>query len=61
MSKYVKVSLGRIKELLNHEDQLLRLEGAGVDNWNEYEYSFEDYNSDISDDDVECEFKILEE
>ncbi len=61
MSKYVKVSLGRIKELLNYEDQLLRLEGAGVDNWGGYEYAFEDYNSDISNDDVEREFKILEE
>lgn len=61
MSRYVKVPIRRIKELLNYEDQLLRLEGAGVDNWQGYEECWDDYESEVSDKTVQSEFPILEE
>lgn len=61
MAKYVKVSLERIKDLLNCEDQLYRLEGAGVDNWQGYEECWDDYESEVSDKTVELEFTIFDE
>lgn len=61
MGKYVKVDLDRIKDLLNSEDQLWRLEGAGVDNWQGYEECWEDYEPKVSDETVEVEFTILDE
>lgn len=61
MSKYVKVPLGRIKELLDCENQLLCLESGGVDNWDNYGECFEEYSSEVSDEEVQNEFEIIEE
>lgn len=61
MGKFVKVSLSRVKDLLNCEDQLSRLEDGGVDNWQGYEECWEDYNSEVSNAEVEGEFTIFEE
>ena len=59
--KYVRVSLERIKELINAEDQLYRLEGAGVDNWQGYDECWEDYTPEPTDEMVEEEFTILDD
>lgn len=61
MKEFVKVPLNRIKELLDYENQLLCLESGGVDNWEWYGECFDDYDSNVSNEEVEAEFVILTE
>lgn len=42
----VTMSAKRYKSLLRSEDILLRLEAAGVDNWDGYSYAFEGFEDD---------------
>ena len=41
MKKYI-INEERLKKLLEEENELSRLECAGVDNWEGYDYAFED-------------------
>lgn len=44
MKKYI-IEEKRLKELLDSEEELLRLKCAGVDNWDGYSYAFsEDFD-----------------
>ena len=60
MEKFVKVPLKRIKQLLSSELTLSELEGAGVDNWQGIDECGELY-PEVSDEDVEKKFTIVEE
>lgn len=43
----IKITKKRLKELEDIENKMLCLEGAGIDNWDGYNFALDEYNKEI--------------